>query len=151
IRWSGWLRTGVTAAALAGVLLTGGCSDNATAPAIPAKSTKGGPGSIGVVILVDTSGSMKDSVPDKDGKKRPKYQLANEALAEILRQTGDWAKDHPDKPLNLAIYHFSDKSKVVLPLGEFDGAAAQAAVKAIPHPDGGTAIGLALQDAWKAL
>jgi len=136
------------APAATGLLLAAGCSETATAPHF---AIKPGPGSIGVVILVDTSGSMKDAVPDKDGKRRPKFELAAEALAEILRQTGDWSRDHADKPLNLGIYSFSDKSRFVLPLGEFHADAAQRAVKAIPRPDGGTAIGSALQDAWSAL
>ena len=143
-------RMGLSVAVLTGALLVSGCTGQ---PSVitSAKPAKGGPGSIGVVILVDTSGSMRDTVSDKDGKKRPKYQLANEALTEILRQTGGWTREHPDQTFNLSISSFSDKSRPVMALAPFDSAAAQMAVKAIPSPDGGTAIGLALQDAWAAL
>jgi von Willebrand factor type A domain len=151
IRWSDWRRLVAPIVVLSMVIGLAGCSTS-QAPAIkPAQPAKGGPGSIGVVILIDTSGSMKDPVPDKDGKKRPKNELANEALAEILRQTADWTGGHPDKPLNLAISTFADYSNPVLAMGQFDNAAAQAAVKAIPLPNGGTGIGRALRDGWDAL
>jgi hypothetical protein len=127
------------------------CSSSQVSALKSPHAAKGGPGSVGVVILIDTSGSMKDPVPDKDGKRRPKNELANEALTEILRQTADWTGGHPDKPLNLAISTFADYSHPVLLMGQFDNASAQAAVKAVPSPAGGTGIGRALRDAWDAL
>jgi hypothetical protein len=143
-------RRTATVAVVGAVLLGVGCpaKTSVTVPAV--KPTKNGPGSIGVVILVDTSGSMKEP-PRSNRGDRKKFQMANDALAEILRQTAAWAKDHPNKPLNVSIYNFSTTSRPVLPLGEFDDAAAQQAVKNIPLPEGGTAIGLALQDAWNTL
>src|SRR5207247_9082512 len=71
------------------VLLAAGCPGKPVSLP-PPSPPKGGEGSIGVVVLVDTSGSMKESVPDKDGRARPKNQLAGEALADVLRQAGDW-------------------------------------------------------------
>jgi Mg-chelatase subunit ChlD len=104
-----------------------------------------------VVVLVDTSGSMAQSVFDHAGARRPKYQIAREALERIIEQTGKWKKDHPDSHLQMGIYHFSGMVAPVLPMGDFDQDKAQAALARIPSPNGGTAIGRALEDAFKAL
>jgi len=104
-----------------------------------------------VVILVDTSGSMKSSVPNKDGLKEPKSKLAREALQRILKHTGDWKKAHPDDSLDLGISHFSGSVAEVLPMGAFNQDKAESALGRIPSPGGGTAIGLALQEGFKSL
>jgi Mg-chelatase subunit ChlD len=104
-----------------------------------------------VVILVDTSGSMSQQVPDGSGKMRPKIQIAREALDRIIQNTAEWKKSHADRPLQLGIDHFSSSVAVVLPVSEFDQNKAQDALKRIPAPNGGTAIGKALQEAFKAL
>jgi hypothetical protein len=104
-----------------------------------------------VVILVDTSGSMRDGVRDHDGKQRPKDTIARAALEKIVQATADWKKTHADQVLQLGILEFSDHAERVLPMGSFDQARSLAAVKKIRAPDGGTAIGLALEDGFKAL
>ncbi len=148
-----------------------GCSQVSTAPGIPAAPGGGrsGPGvsrkdvssislprgearpGTAVVILVDTSGSMAQSVFDHAAARRPKHQIAREALGRILDQMGKWKKDHPDSHLQLAIYHFSSMVAPVLPMGEFDQEKAQAALARIPAPMGGTAIGRALIEGFEAL
>jgi hypothetical protein len=104
-----------------------------------------------VVILVDTSGSMRDPVRDHDGKKRPKDEIARAALDKIVQSTADWKKTHADQMLQLGILEFSDHVQRVLPVAAFDQAKSTAAVKKIRAPEGGTAIGLALEDGFKAL
>lgn len=104
-----------------------------------------------VVILVDTSGSMAQSVKDSKGQMRPKNQIALEALDHIVLSTGAWKKDHPKTNLQLAVYNFNSSVHEVLPMGEFDQAKAQAALKRLPPPNSGTAIGTALEVAFKAL
>jgi hypothetical protein len=137
----------------AGLTLMAGCPAKPTAAAVftPPQPAQGGAKSIGVVILIDTSGSMKSPVADRDGRSRPKHELASEALSEILRQAGDWAKAHGDRPFNLSIQHFSGSAHPVLNMGRFDHDTTQQAVNGIPKPDGGTAIGLALQAGWNTL
>src|SRR5258706_3571837 len=39
---------------------------------------------IAVAIIYDTSGSMRESVRDANGKPSPKYRIANRALASIV-------------------------------------------------------------------
>jgi Mg-chelatase subunit ChlD len=104
-----------------------------------------------VVILVDTSGSMKDTVRDRGGQQRPKYEIAGEALRQVISYTGEWKKAHADRALQLAVYNFSSSARKVLPMREFDPDAAQAAISRIPPPGGGTAIGDAIEEAFKAL
>ena len=104
-----------------------------------------------VVVLVDTSGSMGQSVKDARGQVRPKYQIAREALANIIRNTGAWQKAHPQALLNMGLYTFSSSVNEVLPIGEFDAARAEAALARIPVPNSGTAIGHALEAGFKAL
>jgi von Willebrand factor type A domain len=104
-----------------------------------------------VEILVDTSGSMKDSVPNKDGVKEPKSKLAREALQRILKMTGDWKKSNPANSLDLGVSHFANSVSEVLPMGAFDQGKAETALGRIGAPNGGTAIGLALQEGFKSL
>jgi Mg-chelatase subunit ChlD len=104
-----------------------------------------------VVILVDTSGSMAQPVPDAKGNPRPKSAIAREALNGIIQNTSKWKKDHAGSHLQLAIFNFSSRVNEVLPMGEFDAAKAEQAVARIPAPNGGTAIGLAIEEGYKAL
>src|SRR5207249_11529364 len=46
---------------------------------------------VALAILYDTSGSMKEAVPDKDGKPAPKYIIANRALIAISKQVQAFA------------------------------------------------------------
>jgi Mg-chelatase subunit ChlD len=104
-----------------------------------------------IVILVDTSASMSQSVKDRHGKMRPKDQIAGDALRHIIQHTAEWKKGHPNANLQLAIYTFSSSVSEVLPMGEFNQDKAQAAVDRIPRPNSGTAIGTAIEAAFKAL
>jgi Mg-chelatase subunit ChlD len=104
-----------------------------------------------VVILVDTSGSMAQPVLDQAGKARPKHLIARDALDRIIDHTARWQKANPAKPLQMGLYHFSSLTASVLPMAPFDAAKARSAVAAIPAPGGGTAIGTALEEGFKAL
>jgi Mg-chelatase subunit ChlD len=108
-------------------------------------------GGTAVVILVDTSGSMRDAVRDRGGRPRPKNQIAKDALVQILQHTSKWKKDHPQANLQMGIYHFSSVVAEDLPMGDFNETKAKAALDRIPPPSGGTAIGTALEAAFKAL
>lgn len=127
-----------------------GCGGSKPDGSIALPKTTPHPGTA-VVILVDTSGSMSSSVPDKEGVQQPKSKLAHEALQRILDKTGDWKKDHPDASLDLGLAHFSGSVTEVLPMGAFDRDKAAQALGRIASPGGGTAIGLALQEGFKSL
>ncbi len=105
----------------------------------------------GIVILIDTSGSMSESVRDRGGNRRPKFEIARDALQRIIGFTGEWKKTHADRILQLGLYNFSSSANPVLPMAEFDLQAAQAAARRVPAPGGGTAIGDAIEQGFKAL
>jgi Mg-chelatase subunit ChlD len=104
-----------------------------------------------VVVLVDTSGSMEQPVRDQSGQLRPKYEIAREALERIVQHTARWKKQHADANLQMGIFHFASRVSEVLPMSAFDDAKSGAALKRIPRPKGGTAIGRALEEGFKAL
>ncbi|HXG12723.1 MAG TPA: vWA domain-containing protein [Gemmataceae bacterium] len=104
-----------------------------------------------VVVLVDTSGSMGQAVKDKAGQKRPKHQIAREALEHIIASTDAWKKAHPKANLQMAMYSFNSSVSEVLPMGDFDAAKARQALDRLPPPNSGTAIGKALEAGFKAL
>ena len=91
-----------------------------------------------VAILVDTSGSMAEAAP---GDGRPKYEVARQALEEVVSATDAFAKRRPDVPVKLAIYGFASSPWVVFPMQAYDGAAVRRALSRLPGPGGGTAIG----------
>lgn len=104
-----------------------------------------------VVLLVDISPSMAQSVPDHAGRQRPKNEIAREALQRVMKVTEDWHKQHSDQVLDLGIVQFDRICTTILPAGPFDPAKAHAAVEKPPRPGDGTAIGLALEEGFKQL
>src|SRR5579859_6088643 len=46
---------------------------------------------VALAIIYDTSGSMKDPVPDASGGTSPKYVIANRALLAVTRQLETFA------------------------------------------------------------
>ena len=103
-----------------------------------------------VAILLDTSTSMLHTVRDGAGRDRPKQECARQALGEILDRTAEWLGEHPDLALEAGIYRFSSGVSTLVPMGPFDAARAKQAL-AKTHASSGTAIGLALEAAYKAL
>ena len=97
-----------------------------------------------VAILVDTSGSMKERAP---GDSRPKYVVAQEALAAMLDATDAFAARRPDFPIKIGIYTFSSSVHVQRPIQPYDRAAIRASIASLPRPGGGTAIGEAMREA----
>lgn len=104
-----------------------------------------------VVILIDTSGSMLQTVRDHSRHQVPKHEIARAALQKIINTTTDWKSKHPETPLFLGISSFSSAPREVLPIGPFDSARATQAVSNLPQPAGGTAIGLAMSVGFQAL
>ena len=104
-----------------------------------------------VVIVIDTSGSMQQTVHDQTGHQRPKHEIARAALTKIIHATDEWQKKHPDSPLFMGISSFSSGTAEVLKIGPFNAVQANHAVAAIPRPAGGTAIGKALAAGFESL
>jgi hypothetical protein len=128
--------------ALGGACRCGGVtsSDEPFVSAVPE-----GPGAA-VEVLVDCSGSMQET-----WHGQAKSDAARRALAEALRATGEFRRLHPDRPVKVGVLAFSSSVDEVLPLRDWDAAAVDAALAAIPGPSGRTAIGDALDRAREAL
>lgn len=103
---------------------------------------------IAAAILVDTSGSMADSVPDASGGPRPKIAIAKDAVLRLVRQFEEYARQHADRHILLGIYEFSAREhqpfcRQVVPLASPDVATTEKAVQKM-RPQGGTPIGNAM-------
>jgi hypothetical protein len=95
-----------------------------------------------VAILLDNSGSMDDRPENGDGGT--KAAIARKVLEDVLLQTDSFAARQPGFPVNLGLYVFSKDVVRTLPIGRYDREKLRAALAAIEEPDGGTAIGDAM-------
>jgi hypothetical protein len=87
---------------------------------------------IAAVVLLDTSGSMKDTVRDLDGSSKPKLDIARRAMLQVVQQFDDYARAHPERAVRVGIYEFSGRS----------GRPACRPVILLSQPSPGTAAGL---------
>jgi Mg-chelatase subunit ChlD len=101
-----------------------------------------------VAIIVDTSGSMKDAAP---GDGRPKFEIARQAIDEMLDATDAFVAKRPDFPIKIGLYSFASDVEELHPIERYDRAALRAALARMPAPAGGTAIGDAMRQARPAL
>jgi Mg-chelatase subunit ChlD len=97
-----------------------------------------------VAILVDTSGSMRDSAP---GDPRSKYVVAKQAIEAMLDATDAFIAKRPDFPIKIGLYSFSSGVRTLRAMQPYDRDAVRAALSNLPQPGGGTAIGEALHEA----
>ena len=97
-----------------------------------------------VAILIDNSGSMKE---EAEGDATPKYLVARKALEAMLASTDSLVARQPDFPINVGLYRFSSRVTPMVPVAKYDRAALVAALDSMPEPDGGTAIGSAMDQA----
>ncbi len=64
---------------------------------------------IGVAVLIDTSGSMTESVGSSGSARRPKLAIAQECLAGLAKQMEQYAQQHPDQRIEVGFYEFSGR------------------------------------------
>jgi hypothetical protein len=150
-RRSGLFRLVVVATVVLFVLLTRGrrSMDNQDAmePASAADEARyvpAGDEGLGasVAILIDNSGSM-DGKAGNDA--RPKNEVAHAALEAMLSSTDSFVARQPGFPINVGLYRFSTRVTRLVPIQRYDRAALVNAIEGIPGPDGGTAIGDAME------
>lgn len=106
---------------------------------------------IAAAILMDTSGSMRDTVADIDGLQKPKIEIARRAALDSLRQFEDFARRNPERKVLVGVYEFSSRDRAhqcrqVVPIGLPNAGAAAPAIDAM-IPSGGTPIGNAMVQA----
>lgn len=104
-----------------------------------------------IALLLDVSGSMRDKTK---GERRAKYLVASEALRTILATTDEFVARQPDFPINVGLYTFSGEVTRVVPVKRYNRAELETALAALGRPNGGTAIGdamdVAREDLYKA-
>jgi hypothetical protein len=97
-----------------------------------------------VAILLDNSGSMRESAK---GDSRRKYEVAREAIEAMLATTDSFIARQPDFPVNVGLYRFSDGVTPLVPVKPYNRAELESALASMARPDGGTAIGDAMDEA----
>ena len=107
---------------------------------------------ISVAVILDVSGSMGD--PPRSGGE-PKYMQVSKALGTISSYLEGLTRRQKDLKVRVALLKFSNEVEAVLPLTELNGEGLMR-LKAAENPDnfrpdGGTAIGSALEAGAKVL
>ena len=110
---------------------------------------------LAAAIVIDVSGSMKDSVRGEDGRKERKIEIARRAARDLVEQFARYAEEHKDEPVELGIFEFSERSgeedtRRIIPMGPPDRQRAETALAAL-RADGGTPIGNAMIAAKREL
>jgi hypothetical protein len=109
---------------------------------------------VALAIVYDTSGSMKESVPDANGRATPKFLIANRALTAIARQVQQFATNTDGAPRKIqsGLFVFSGSAaREAIPMGDFDAAKLEAWANAFKNPTGATPLGQALEAAGQAV
>jgi Mg-chelatase subunit ChlD len=97
-----------------------------------------------VAIVIDNSGSMGESA---GGDSRPKYEVAREAVAQMLAATDSFVISRPDFPIKVGLYRFASGVTRVVDIQPYDRETLRTALAGMPPPNGATAIGEALDAA----
>jgi hypothetical protein len=151
---------------VAGVLMLGMCRDREPDPSIgrtatppdrtdrrideqlqPATTPEPREG-LAAAIVIDVSGSMRDSVEGTAGAREPKIEIARRAGHELVEQFARYAEEHPGETVLLGLYEFSERDdqpdcRPVIPMSPPDRTRAASALARL-RPDGGTPIGSAM-------
>jgi hypothetical protein len=106
-------------------------------------------------IIYDTSGSMRELVPDSAGKASQKYVIANRALIEIASQVRAFAtrKDSTTpRKIDAGLFVFEGQgAREAVRFGPFNAAAFETFAKTFSNPNGNTPLGNALAAAGRAV
>jgi uncharacterized protein YegL len=105
---------------------------------------------VALAIVYDTSGSMKEPVTDANGRKSPKYVVANRALDGITRQLQAFMTNTTAGPRQVSaalVVFTSEGARVAVPFGPFNAQSFYTWGKTFNRPEGGTPLGRALSKA----
>ncbi|SPE50448.1 exported hypothetical protein [Verrucomicrobia bacterium] len=133
-------------------VLCSACAALALAPQpSPAAETDG----VALAIIYDTSGSMGQTVPDKNGRRVPKYIIANRALMAIARELESFATNTAGgapRSIQAGLFTFHQRAaKQVVPFGPLNAAAIIEWAKGFSDPHGDTPLGNALRAAGQTV
>jgi hypothetical protein len=110
---------------------------------------------IAVAIVYDTSGSMRATVKDRNGRDIPKYQIANRALSGIAQRIQAVATNRTTgatRKIEAGLFVFSKQgARPAVPFGPFDAAAIENWANKFQTPSGDTPLGNAIKVAADAV
>jgi hypothetical protein len=110
---------------------------------------------VALAIIYDTSGSMKEAVPDAAGGFSPKYVIANRALQAVSRQLQDFATNSTSgtpRKIQAGLFIFQgDNAQEIVKLGPLDPQAFEDWAIRFSRPHGNTPLGNALVTATDAV
>ena len=110
---------------------------------------------VAVAIVYDTSGSMKETVREADGKTAPKYLSANRALAAIADRLQSYAAGGAagsPRKVQAGLFVFrQDVPHAAIPMGPFAVATFTNWARKFSAPSGGTPLGNTLTTAGQAV
>ena len=110
---------------------------------------------LALTIVYDTSGSMKEQVRDRNGKRAPKYVIANRALEAISKSIQAYATNTSTggpRTVHAGLFVFDGSgAKQAVKFGPFEPAIFQRWAQRFSAPQGGTPLGNALTDAAQAV
>ncbi len=110
---------------------------------------------VALAIVYDTSGSMKESVRDANGRSAPKYIIANRALKAITKQIQTFATNSltgGSRKVEAGLFVFSGNSaRQAVPFGPFKAAALEDFARRFSNPNGNTPLGNSLTLAGQAV
>lgn len=117
-----------------------------------ASPTLQGAEGVAVAIVLDTSGSMKESVRDGKGGRSPKYVIGNRALKSVVAKIEQFATNAPNRTVHAGLFTFSGEGALeVVKFGKFDPAAMRSWLEKYPGPQSGTPLGRAVETASAAV
>lgn len=110
-------------------------------PAVPRQD------GIALALLIDTSGSMGDTVPDGNRRRTPKIDVAKRCAAGVMNKVEGFARKNADRKIVMGVYEFSRRSgsecRTVVPLGAPDAKRSLGLIQSM-RADGDTPIGSAM-------
>ncbi len=110
---------------------------------------------VALAIIYDTSGSMRDPVPDTNGRPAPKYVIANRALTAIAKHIETFATNTAGgapRRIDAGLFVFQGESaREAVKFAPFDAAAIENFASRFANPNGNTPLGNALTVAARAV
>jgi hypothetical protein len=117
------------------------------APRLAAAEEEG----VALAIIYDTSGSMQDSVPDRNGGSAPKYVIASRALVAVADHIQAFVTNSPGgapRKVSAGVFIFkNNNAREAVPFGPFDADAIKKWAAGFSRPNGNTPLGNALNTA----
>jgi Mg-chelatase subunit ChlD len=106
---------------------------------------------LALALVYDTSGSMKDPVPDAASRPTAKFQIANRALRAIIDQLETYQKNAPAggaRRVEAGLVVFRQhRAHIAVNYGALDGRALRAWADGFSGPEGATPLGDAVRAA----